>query len=166
MSDSIAIMRDGRIVQIGTPQQLYDAPAGRYVADFVGESNFFQGQVAASDNHGATIALPDGSALKGRWSLNGARLPVGQAASVAVRPEVIGLWSVGAGPRDLDITRQGQVRNRIYLGDHTEFSVHVPELGEVMVRRPKSDPLALSLQPGDAVELGWRGDQALALNVD
>jgi len=166
MSDSIAIMREGRIVQIGTPQQLYDAPAGRYVADFVGESNFFSGTVAASDHHGASIALADGNALKARWSANGAKPAAGQAASVAVRPEVIGLWAVGGAPRDLDITRQGQVRNRIYLGDHTEFSVHVPQLGDVMVRRPKSDPLAFNLQPGDAVELGWRGEQALALSTD
>lgn len=166
MSDSIAIMRDGRIVQIGTPQQLYDAPAGRYVADFVGESNFFSGQVVASNRDGAAIAIADGIALKARWSLNGASLPVGQAASVAVRPEVIGLWVIGGAPRDLDIVRQGEVRNRIYLGDHTEFSVHVPALGEVMVRRPKSDPLALSLQPGDTIELGWHGAQALALSAD
>ena len=79
---------------------------------------------------------------------------------------MIGLWPVGGAPRDLDIARQGQVRNRIYLGDHTEFSLHVPALGEVMVRRPKSDALALSLQPGDRVELGWRADQALALGAN
>ena len=84
---------------------------------------------------------------------------------IAVRPEVIGLWPTGGAPRDLDLKRQGQVRNRIYLGDHTEFSVHAGELGELMVRLPKSDPLALSLQPGDAIELGWRSDQALALRV-
>ena len=166
MSDSIAIMREGRIVQNGTPQQLYDAPASRYVADFVGESNFFQGQVTASDGLGAAIALPNGATLKARWSANGGRLPVGQPGNVAVRPEVIGLWETGSAPRDLDIARQGQVRNRIYLGDHTEFSVLVPELGEVMVRRPKSDPLALRLQPGDSADLGWRADQVLALGAD
>ena len=83
-----------------------------------------------------------------------------------MRPEVIGLWPVHGSPRDLDVTRQGMVRNRIYLGDHTEFSIQVPALGDVMVRRPKSDPLALSLQPGDTVELGWRAEQALALGMD
>jgi spermidine/putrescine transport system ATP-binding protein len=166
MSDSIAIMREGRIVQIGTPQQLYDAPAGRYVADFVGESNFFAGTVAAADNEGATVALGDGTALKARWSGSGARPGAGQTGSIAVRPEVIGLWPVHNSPRDLDVARQGVVRNRIYLGDHTEFSIQVPALGDVMVRRPKSDPLALSLQPGDTVELGWHAEQALALGVD
>ena len=49
MSDTIGIMKDGRIVQMGTPEELYDAPVNRYVADFVGEFNFWSGQAAVSD---------------------------------------------------------------------------------------------------------------------
>ena len=165
MSDTIAIMRDGRIVQFGTPQQLYDAPVNRYVADFVGESNFLSGKVTAADAHGASVALANGLVLKARWSAAGEHLPVGEEGAIAVRPEVIGLWQVGRGPSDLDLRRPGQVRNRIYLGDHTEFSVYVPELGELMVRLPKSDPHAMRLQPGDAAEIGWRADQALVLRA-
>jgi spermidine/putrescine transport system ATP-binding protein len=165
MSDTIAIMRDGRIVQFGTPQLLYDAPLNRYVADFVGESYFFAGKVTAVRPDGATLQIAGSLALKGRWSAAGAHLSAGEDGVIAVRPEVIGLWAAGRAPADLDLTRQGQVRNRIYLGDHTEFSVHAAELGELMVRLPKSDPLALSLQPGDSIELGWRGDQALALRA-
>jgi spermidine/putrescine transport system ATP-binding protein len=166
MSDSIAIMRDGRIVQSGSPQELYDAPVNRYVADFVGESNFFEGLVSEAGAEGAAIALSDGAQLRARWSAGSRRIAAGQPGVIAVRPEVIGLWEAGAAPRDLDLTREGEVRNRIYLGDHTEFSVHVPELGEVMVRRPKSEPLALRLQPGDRAVVGWRADQALALGSD
>jgi spermidine/putrescine transport system ATP-binding protein len=165
MSDTIAIMRDGRIVQFGTPQLLYDAPVNRYVADFVGESNFLRGQVTATDAQGASVALANGLTLKARWSAAGEHPAVGEEAAIAVRPEVIGLWPAGGAPIDIDLRRQGQVRNRIYLGDHAEFSVHVPELGELMVRLPKSDPLAMRLQPGDAAEVGWRSEQALALRA-
>jgi len=165
MSDTIAIMRDGRIVQFGTPQLLYDAPLNRYVADFVGESNFLAGKVVAVDAGGASLSPADGIVLKARWSAAGARLSVGEDGVVAVRPEVIGLWPAGRAPADLDLRRQGQVRNRIFLGDHTEFSIHVAELGEIMVRLPKSDPLAMRLQPGDAAEIGWRAEQALALRA-
>ena len=165
MSDTIAIMRDGRIVQFGTPQQLYDAPVNRYVADFVGESNFLAGKVTAVQEDGASVTLSNGFVLRGRWSAAGARLAVGEDGVIAVRPEVIGLWQAARAPAALDVSRQGQVRNRIYLGDHTEFSVHVPELGELMVRLPKSDPLAMRLQPGDMAEIGWRADQALALSA-
>jgi spermidine/putrescine transport system ATP-binding protein len=165
MSDTIAIMRDGKIVQFGTPQLLYDAPVNRYVADFVGESNFLSGKVTGTHADGATVALANGLTLKGRWSASGERLAAGEDGVIAVRPEVIGLWPAGRAASDLDVRRAGQVRNRIYLGDHTEFSVHVPELGELMVRLPKSDPLAMSLQPGDTAEIGWRADQALALRA-
>jgi spermidine/putrescine transport system ATP-binding protein len=165
MSDTIAIMRDGRIVQFGTPQQLYDAPVNRYVADFVGESNFLSGKVTAADAHGASVALANGLLLKARWSAAGEHLAIGEEAAIAVRPEVIGIWPSGRGPSDLDLRRPGQVRNRIFLGDHTEFSVHVRELGELMVRLPKSDPLAMRLQPGDAAEIGWRAEQALVLRA-
>jgi spermidine/putrescine transport system ATP-binding protein len=165
MSDTIAIMRDGRIVQFGTPQELYDAPINRYVADFVGESNLLNGKVTAIEEGGASVTLSNGFVLRGRWSAAGARLAVGGDGVIAVRPEVIGLWQAGRAPAALDVSRQGQVRNRIYLGDHTEFSVHVPELGELMVRLPKSDALAMRLQPGDTAEIGWRADQALALSA-
>ncbi len=144
MSDTIAIMRDGRIVQFGTPQQLYDAPVNRYVADFVGESNFLSGTVTAADAQGASVALANGLVLKARWSAAGEHLAVGEERARSR----CGRRSSGCGRRaaasaDLDLRRPGQVRNRIYLGDHTEFSVHVPELGDVMVRLPKSDPLAM-----------------------
>jgi spermidine/putrescine transport system ATP-binding protein len=165
MSDTIAIMRDGKIVQFGTPQLLYDAPVNRYVADFVGESNFLTGNVTATQANGASVALSDGLVLKARWSAAGDHLSAGEDCVIAVRPEVIGLWPIGRAPADLDVRRQGRVRNRIYLGDHTEFSLHVPELGELMVRLPKSDPLAMSLQPGDMAEIGWRADKALALRA-
>ena len=165
MSDTIAIMRDGRIVQFGTPQLLYDAPLNRYVADFVGESNFLPGKVAAVQADGARLQMSNGLVLKARWSAAGEHLSVGEDGVIAVRPEVIGLWPAGRAPADLDLRRPGQVRNRIYLGDHTEFSVHVAELGELMVRLPKSDPLAMRLQPGDAADIGWRADQALALRA-
>ena len=55
MSDTISIMRDGDIVQTGSPTELYDTPVDRYVADFVGESNFFSGAVSAADSTQATI---------------------------------------------------------------------------------------------------------------
>ncbi|MGH6718166.1 MAG: ABC transporter ATP-binding protein, partial [Alphaproteobacteria bacterium] len=59
MSDTIAIMRQGRIVQMGTPAELYDAPVDRYVADFVGESNVFAGAVVQARADGATLRTPN-----------------------------------------------------------------------------------------------------------
>src|SRR3954470_2636840 len=73
MSDSIGIMRDGRIEQLAAPRELYDAPANRYVADFVGESNFLKGKVAASDADGAALTIESGLTFRAAHSRLGQR---------------------------------------------------------------------------------------------
>jgi len=163
MSDSIAIMREGRIVQSGTPQELYDAPTSRYVADFVGESNFFPGRVTKVTGGGAEIEIGGGQHLDAPVNPSAPILAIGAAGVIVVRPEVVGMWRTGNAPKDLSVCRKAIVRNRIYLGDHSEFSVSAEGLGDVLARIPKALPLATELIPGDAVEIGWRSEQALAL---
>jgi spermidine/putrescine transport system ATP-binding protein len=167
MSDTIAIMRDGRIVQSGTPRQLYDAPVNRYVADFVGETNFFAGEVVTSDSDGAQIRTATGQVFAARSPVAAMAPTRGTTGVVAVRPEVVQIWG---GARDvpggLDVALSGRVRNRIYLGDHTEFSVALGALGDVLVRVPKATDGTADLAPGQEVMLGWRADQALALAQD
>ncbi len=163
MSDTIGIMKDGRIVQFGTPEELYDAPVNRYVADFVGESNFFSGSVASSDAGGAVIAMTSGLSLAAPFSRLGAKLTPGSRAAIAVRPEVIGLWQPGAAPAGLDVLRPARLMNRIYLGDHSEFQVEAEGLGPVLVRLPKHSTEGQALEPGDAVVMGWKRERALAL---
>jgi len=163
MSDSIGIMRDGRVVQIGSPRELYDAPVNRYVADFVGESNFFEGEVIAADRSGATIRTPAGVVLSAPYSAIGGTLEGRPRGVVAVRPEVIQLWTGAAPPAAADLACRlvGQVHNRIYLGDQTEYSISTAELGAVLVRAPKA--AGQDLAPGERVMLGWRAASGLAL---
>ena len=73
------------------------------------------------------------------------------------------MWRAGSAPADLALCRKATVRNRIYLGDHSEFSLSAEGLGDVLARMPKSSALATELAPGDLVEIGWRSEQALAL---
>jgi spermidine/putrescine transport system ATP-binding protein len=162
MSDTIGIMREGRIVQLGTPEELYDAPVNRYVADFVGESNFLSGQVAASDADGAALTIAGGITLRAAHSRLGERLRAGEAGVVAIRPEVIGLYRPDQVPDDIDCLAEARIQNRIYLGDHSEFSVEAEGLGPLLVRLPKAIDTA-HLEPGSTALVGWRGQQALAL---
>jgi len=166
MSDTIAIMREGRVVQLGSPAALYDAPVNRYVADFVGESNFFAGDVVATDAAGATIRTPSGITLSGPYAAGGQTLDGQKRGVIAVRPEVMHLWRNGA-PADaaeLDCTVQGRIENRIYLGDQTEFSIATAALGTILVRAGKtSGALSDEFLPGSEVSLGWYRHQALAL---
>jgi len=166
MSDTIAIMREGRIVQFGTPAALYDAPVNRYVADFVGESNFFPGDIVAADSAGASIRTASGITLTAPYAAGGQPLGVQTRGVIAVRPEVMRLWR-DAAPSDgaqMACTVHGHIQNRIYLGDQTEFSIATADLGDILVRVGK-DTGAMSddFVPGSAVVLGWRPSQALAL---
>jgi spermidine/putrescine transport system ATP-binding protein len=160
MSDTIGIMREGRIEQFASPRELYDAPANRYVADFVGESNFFSGEVVTADEAGAAIRTSAGILLSAPLSARGASLAGRRTGVIAVRPEAIAL----GGGEDLDFRFAGRVQNRIYLGDQTEFSIATAELGDVLVRAPNtSAPVAGGLAPGDQTMLGWRRANGLAL---
>ncbi len=160
MSDTIGIMREGRVEQLASPRELYAAPANRYVADFVGESNFFAGEVVEADAKGAANRTSAGIVLAAPLSASGASLAGQSRGVIAVRPEAIMLGTDAA----TEYCFTGRVQNRIYLGDQTEFSIATSELGDILVRAPNSSRLvAGGLAPGDETILGWQRDDALAL---
>ena len=156
MSDRICIMRAGKIVQTGTPRQLYDAPNSRYVADFVGKSNFFDGPLARIDGGIGTVDLP-GQSGKGRL---GQGMAVGASVSLSVRPEQIALTHKAA-------AIPVQVKNRIFLGEHTEYLVNSPVLGDflVLVSR-QAEAQEAAFEPGDTAYADWKPDTALILIND
>lgn len=165
MSDTICIMHAGRIVQTGSPTELYDDPVNRYVADFVGKSNFFEGKVVGADGHGARIETPAGRAFAGRNPKKATSLQKGAAAVLAVRPEIIFISSPGGEhPYDADVEAPAVIRNRIFLGEQTEYLVEAEGLGEVLVRAPKhAETQTGGFKPGDEVLIGWQAAAALAL---
>jgi spermidine/putrescine transport system ATP-binding protein len=165
MSDTISIMRDGGIVQTGTPAELYDRPIDRYVADFVGESNFFRGDVCAADSAQATIQTKTGIQLTAPYPGGGKHLTIGQQGTIAVRPEMVQIWPpTRAKPKDIDFSVKGRITNRIYLGHLSEFRVVTDSLGEILARIPKTaEAVSRGLSPGDAVSLGWQWDLGLAM---
>jgi spermidine/putrescine transport system ATP-binding protein len=166
MSDTISIMREGRVVQTGSPRELYDGPVNRYVADFIGQSNFFAGRLLEAGPGGARIRTESGLELAAPYPASSSGLNGAERAVIAVRPEVIGIWPAaasGGGSRS-DFAVPGRILNRIYLGDQTEFSVASDALGEVLVRASKtSEAVSSGLAPGDAVVIGWRQQAGLAL---
>jgi spermidine/putrescine transport system ATP-binding protein len=164
MSDRICIMRDGRIIQSGSPRELYDEPLNRYVADFVGKTNFFSGEVVDSDAASVTVKCASGQVLVGNLSKRAQRLANGSSASVAVRPEMISITAANEADNCANIAITGQVMNRIFLGEHSEYLVATEGYGEVMVLSPKSiESSSRSFAPGDHVSLSWRSEAALVL---
>jgi spermidine/putrescine transport system ATP-binding protein len=164
MSDRICIMRDGRIIQSGSPRELYDEPLNRYVADFVGKTNFFSGEVVDSDAASVTVKCASGQVLVGNLSKRAQRLVNGSSASVAVRPEMISITAANEADNCANIAITGQVMNRIFLGEHSEYLVATEGYGEVMVLSPKSiESNSRSFAPGDHVSLSWRSEATLVL---
>lgn len=159
LSDRICVMRAGEIVQIGTPRELYDHPQSRYVADFVGTSNFFEGRVIASFGEIAEILLADGNTYSaGFTDLH----EIGETACVSIRPEQIRMGSIHT-TGSLEVT----IQNRIFLGEHTEYLVRHAQLGNITVMSPRQSDEGLDvLKKGDTAWIGWGPEAALILKND
>jgi spermidine/putrescine ABC transporter ATP-binding subunit len=152
MSDRIAVMNHGRLVQVGTPVELYNTPASYFVADFVGDSNFLAGTVTEA---GADHAIVE-TAGKLRLPVR-ATAPVapGTRVRVSLRPEKIAL-EPGAHPRGLP----GTVDEAVYMGEVTRYAVRVAD-EETLLVKVQTRHGAPAYGPGAAVKLEWRPEDAL-----
>ncbi len=166
MSDKICIMREGRVEQLGSPQELYDLPINRYVADFVGKTNFIAGTV--SDVRDGIVSLKNEEGMKflGNPSQGAKKLKPGDKASLAIRPElmVVGASNSCAADMNTDIVLKGQIKNQIFLGEHTEYLIATDIIGDVLVLSPKYiESRHKGFNPGDNVSIGWKNEIALVL---
>ena len=164
MSDRICIMREGRIIQSGSPRELYDEPVNRYVADFVGRTNFFGGEVVDVNGSKVTVKSESGQVLVGAQPPGAPLLANGNKASVAVRPEMIAITAADETSNSTNIALHGRVINRIFLGEHSEYLIATEGYGDVMVLSPKSiESNNRSFVPGDNVSISWRPEAVLVL---
>ena len=147
MSDRIAVMSKGRVLQVGSPREIYDAPTDRFVAEFIGETNFLTGKVQLVSGQGAEVVLDGGALL----AASGADAGVGEDVTVVVRPEhaeVVAASSEGAVVR-------GHLENIVYFGTDTHFHLRLPN-GSLFVTRQQNRPtgdqdLAIGSEVGIAI---------------
>jgi spermidine/putrescine transport system ATP-binding protein len=165
MSDRVAIMRDGRIVQTGSPRELYDEPANRYVADFVGKSNFFAGTVRRVTDGMAEIDLDARVSTTARMSRSASPLAAGEKITMSVRPEQMTLSrNGGCLPSESAVEAKAEILNRIFLGEHTEYLVKEERLGQFLVLSPRQSELGeRPFEVGESIHVGWRPEAAIAL---
>lgn len=116
MSDRIAVMRGGEILQIGTPHDIYDHPTQRFVADFIGDTNFLDADLVESNSDGSRLKLKSGDTLRSA-SPNISR---SGAVTIAIRPEQCRLVGV-----DQDHQLKGKVRTVVYSGTDTHFHIEL-----------------------------------------
>jgi spermidine/putrescine transport system ATP-binding protein len=160
MSDVIVVMRDGLIQQMGGPTELYERPVNRFVADFIGTSNFLPGTVDTVDpaTRHAVVRSDRGLVLRGTVTDATAALTPGQAVTVATRPERLEVVPADAGAvGDGWSSVPGRINQGTYLGDQTEFRVHTDLAGELIVRRQNATGAGASqgMGPGDPVLVRW-----------
>ena len=110
MSDRIAVMNGGKILQIGTPEDIYERPAARFVADFIGDTNLIEARRIAPTR----FRIASGAELE--TSEDG---PESETVTLAIRPERMGLGPPGSGALD------GIVEQVVYEGIHTTYHVAV-----------------------------------------
>jgi spermidine/putrescine transport system ATP-binding protein len=159
MSDRIAVMSGGHVLQIGTPEDIYDRPSDRFVADFIGETNFLRGQVKAGQA-GKMVVLVDG-ALEVHAS---AERMVGknEVVTVAIRPEKMSIHAELPDPRAVP----GVVEEVIYTGTDTRYLVRLTENTVVTVRQLNVGVGGgVGFPVGMQVYLAWQPESARLLTA-
>jgi putative spermidine/putrescine transport system ATP-binding protein len=147
LSDRIAVMSEGRIEQLGTPEEIYAHPVNWFVADFVGESNLFRGRLAAVAAGRSFALLESGS----RIEVPRSSFPEGSEVGVLVRPERPRLIADG---QPADNVVRGRVIEVIYVGESVKYRIRIDATHELLVRWPFRSRGG-TLAAGDDVTIGW-----------
>jgi iron(III) transport system ATP-binding protein len=154
LSHEIAVMNEGRVIQVGTPRQIYEQPHDKFVADFVGTTNFIDGTVTALDAGYCTVSSGIGE-LKAHASDG-----VGKNARVivSVRPEDVELSEAPPAAADGDNVCKGTVSTKDFLGDYLDFHVKVGDIellakAHPSLRTPTGDPIYLRMKAEKCVAI-------------
>jgi spermidine/putrescine transport system ATP-binding protein len=152
MSDRIAVMNDGRVEHLGTPREIYEHPATKFVAGFIGTSNLLSGTVGSVDNGRAVIAVGPGERIV--IPVDGAGVRPGQTLELSVRPEKINLSTTEPAGGDHCVVR-GVVTEVVYLGTSTNYNVTTSTGADVVVFDQNASNAEDIAARGDSVFLSW-----------
>jgi spermidine/putrescine transport system ATP-binding protein len=161
MSDRIAVMNEGLILQVGDPVEIYERPHNRFVADFIGETNFIEGEVAEVGADKTIVGLGSGVQILARHAPD---VAPGQTVTVAIRPEKISLHRTA--PPTNGASVPVVVDEAIYIGTDTRYKMCLAERHHVIVRTQNVGSSLDEARPfrrGDQVYLSWVIDSALVL---
>ena len=161
MADTVAVMNEGRIEQLGPPEELYEAPATTFVANFLGQSNLISGTVAGSNGNALDLKVQGSRIAAGRER---ARVTQG-SVWVGVRPEKVYLSGAGdeAGD-DVNTLRDGVVSDVSFVGVSTQYLVRMA-WGQELTVFEQNTGARLRFRVGDAVDLHWKPDHTFLLDA-
>jgi spermidine/putrescine transport system ATP-binding protein len=151
MSDQIAVMNNGRIDQLGSPQEIYDHPATRFVANFIGNANLLPVEVESANADAAT-GLATVSMGGMTFPTSVAQKPVGRKGWIAIRYERIRLDGAA---RAMPIRMQARVRDAIFAGSTVHYLMNLEPSGIEITVETGHDGVSSPLPPGSLVDVGW-----------
>jgi spermidine/putrescine transport system ATP-binding protein len=155
MSDRIAVMSKGKILQVGAPRDIYDRPAERFVANFIGDTNFLEGDVVSAKNGTANVKLASGSTIH-------AGLPDGLSKSgrvtVVVRPEHADVVEASA-----KAPLKGTLEHVVYFGTDTHYHVKLTDGSAFIVRQQNSRGGGKAFETGKKVGIALEDGAAQVL---
>ena len=160
LSDRIAVMNEGKILQVGTPSEIYDSPQNRFVADFIGTSNFLEGTLISENEITLTTEPP----LKIICTPNN-DVPPNTSVTVAIRPERFDLQTTP----DPDVPNflRGVIQDESYLGTTLQYTVQTDYPTPLITHQQNTGARDTHrFQRGDTVYLQWTPENAIVLKGD
>ena len=149
MADRIAVMKDGEFLQLGTPSEIYEHPQTRFVADFIGNVNMFEGRLVTDEPDHCEVRTDEGLFHIG----HGIAGTMGMELNVALRPEKIAL-DAGHQTRPYN-AMHGTVSGRSYMGSYTVYEMLLPTQRRMRVTVSNADRHADPFELGSAVTASW-----------
>ncbi|MCC6781130.1 MAG: ABC transporter ATP-binding protein [Hyphomicrobiales bacterium] len=161
VADRIGVMNEGRLVQVGTPPQIYEQPASRWVASFIGDVNLLEGGVTSDEPGSIVVAGTPAGTLRVAGTAPAA---VGSRAWVALRPEKVRIAEEADGQVGGENCARGVVDHVAYLGDLSIYSVRLPS-GAVLraTVANMASGVGRTFGRGDPVSLSWAADAGVLL---
>ncbi|GAA4595278.1 ABC transporter ATP-binding protein [Planotetraspora phitsanulokensis] len=158
MSDRIAVMNDGLVDQLAAPREIYERPATKFVAGFIGTSNLLSGSVDKVNGSTAVLALGPSDRILAPVEES---VSVGETLELTVRPEKITI-STGQPEGDLSVV-QGTVSEVVYLGTSNSYAVVLADGAEITVFQQNAHDSTITAERGDTVWLSWQPQHSYVL---
>jgi len=142
MADRIAVMDHGKVLQVGEPRLIYEKPATRFVADFIGETNFIDGTLQSSQDRIGIVKLDDDVIVRALLPTDH-KITANGKVTIPIRPERIGIVPAGE-EKDIPSLQnmtilKGQLLNSQYIGTDTRYTISIPGNNEIVVREQNVD---------------------------
>ena len=161
MSDRTAVMFEGQIVQIATPQEIYSRPKSKRVASFIGVMNFIEGQLLKDGDQNTTVD----AGILGNVNVNPDQIPIplnSGPVTIGIRPEMLTLLFEDQDRTEFEIS--GVILESAYFGDMTYYTVQVTGINSPLTISMRNTAGRRVLEDGESARVGWGAESLVILN--